>query len=128
MSLPKPAERRQRTRKATVTAWQRLWNSPQAHTINVDSDLPAIERLFVLRDERARAFRGAKRARIVNFDGDTARHFLRDLCVYAMDVAPDGSLWLQAGRLPPQWLLEEEEPTIPVHAYVITPEALAAIA
>jgi hypothetical protein len=28
--------------------------------------------------------------------------------------------------LPPQWLLEEEEPTVPVHAYVITPEAMAA--
>jgi hypothetical protein len=38
---------------------------------------------------------------VVNFDGDAVRHFLRDLCVYEMDVAPDGSLWLQADRWQP---------------------------
>ena len=59
---------------------------------------------------------------IINFDGDTVRHFLRDLCVYAMDIAPDGTVWLQASD---SWEPEQPEPA-PVHAYAITPAAVAA--
>jgi hypothetical protein len=29
-----------------------------------------------------------------SFDGETWRHVLRDVCVYDLDVAPDGSVWL----------------------------------
>lgn len=87
MSIPKPAERRQRRNKrdivaldsvplpvprpptgllkASVIAWERLWGSPLARTFNPDSDLPSIERLFTLRDERARSFRAARRNRVV---------------------------------------------------------------
>jgi hypothetical protein len=40
-----------------------------------------------------------------------------------MDVAPDGSVWLQAGE-------PRDDPSlgrdVPIHTYVITPEAVAA--
>ena len=49
---------------ASATDWARLWASPVAATF-VESDVPALARLFQLRDERARAFRAAGRARLV---------------------------------------------------------------
>jgi len=86
--LPKPADRRQRRparptglvaldgrprtvpappaglEAASVAAWTTYWRSPLASTL-LESDRAALDRLFTLRDERARAFRVAKRARIV---------------------------------------------------------------
>lgn len=44
--------------------WQQLWGSPLAATF-VDSDVPALARLFELRDERMRSLRAARRARLV---------------------------------------------------------------
>ena len=86
MTLPKPADRRQRTNRrdlglvttipkaappsptgllrASVTAWEALWASPLASTY-LESDLAALGRLFELRDERVRAFRVARRERVV---------------------------------------------------------------
>jgi hypothetical protein len=64
---------------------------------------------------------------VANLDGGTLGYFLKDYCVYAMDVAPDGSAWLQAGE-------DRGDPgsstsgvlTVPVHTFLITPEAVAA--
>jgi hypothetical protein len=86
MTLPKPAERRQRRNRrdlglvttiptaapppptgllrASRAAWEALWASPLASTF-LGSDLPALGRLFELRDERVRAFHAARRARVV---------------------------------------------------------------
>ena len=41
------------------------------------------------------------------------------MCIYAMDVAPDGAVWLQ-GRLP------KADDAQPIDTYVIAPEAVAA--
>lgn len=85
--LPKPAERRQRRNgrpalapldgrstlspeppggllAATRASWRALWASPLASTF-VESDLPALGRLFDLIDERARVVRVARRSRLV---------------------------------------------------------------
>jgi len=75
---------------------------------------------------------------VANVDGDTVRYFLRDHCVYAMDIAPDGSVWLQAGENQGDpsllWTSEMTDAPVdillaqlsfPVHTYVITPEAVA---
>jgi hypothetical protein len=64
---------------------------------------------------------------VTRFDEGGARHFLGDLCVYAMDVAPDGKVWLQAGEV---WEVGSRDRIYdslgPTHTYVITPEAVAA--
>jgi hypothetical protein len=56
---------------------------------------------------------------VASFDGVMLNRFLRDSCIYAMDIAPNGAVWLQAGPSP-------ENPPNTVHTYVITPEAAAA--
>jgi hypothetical protein len=33
-----------------------------------------------------------------SFDGETWRHVLDGVCVYDLDLAPDGSVWLQGAR------------------------------
>jgi hypothetical protein len=35
---------------------------------------------------------------IGRFDGETLDRYLPGTCIYAMDIAPDGSVWLQAGE------------------------------
>jgi hypothetical protein len=85
--LPKPTERRQRrnTRMGLVpiaprpaitpdpspgllaassAAWRDLWASPLAATF-VESDIPALRRLWDLRDERARVAKVARKGRLV---------------------------------------------------------------
>jgi hypothetical protein len=54
---------------------------------------------------------------LANFDGQAVRYFLRDTCIFAMDMASDGTVWLQAG--------ESARPG-PIDTYVITPEAVVA--
>lgn len=49
---------------ASVAAWERLWTSPLAATFS-ESDVPALGRLFELRDERTRTWRVARRQRLV---------------------------------------------------------------
>jgi hypothetical protein len=53
---------------------------------------------------------------LANFDGQAVRYFLRDRCIFAMDMATDGTVWLQAG--------DSARPG-PIGTYVITPEAVA---
>jgi hypothetical protein len=56
---------------------------------------------------------------VANFDGRELQRYLRGMCIYAMDIAPDGAVWLQ-GRLP------TADDTQPIDTYVITPEAVGA--
>jgi hypothetical protein len=49
---------------STRQAWAGFWASPLAGLV-VDSDLPALRRLFELYDERARSWRGYRRRRLV---------------------------------------------------------------
>ena len=65
--------------QASQAAWVRLWASPLASTFT-ESDVPALERLFQLRDERARAFRAARRQRLVA--GSTGQPRLSPLVTY----------------------------------------------
>ena len=55
---------------------------------------------------------------VVRFDGVTWSRFLEGRCVEAMDIAPDGSVWLLASRSDARYPL--------AHYYVITPKAVAA--
>ena len=67
---------------------------------------------------------------VANFDGQALRRYLRDHCIVAMDMAPDGTVWLRATQLlpdrysPPDPGSMEWVPTDLFHTYVITPEAV----
>jgi hypothetical protein len=56
---------------------------------------------------------------VANFDGESLAQLLRDACIFAMDVAPDGHVWLVAGSF-------GGTGGDRMHTYVITPEAVAA--
>jgi P27 family predicted phage terminase small subunit len=58
--------------KATREAWSAFWSSPLAPMVVPATDLPALERLFTLRDERARALRGYRARRLVVTDSGVA--------------------------------------------------------
>ena len=87
--VPKAAERRQRRNRpagqlvalgerpahlpaprcllaATRQAWEGFWGSEVAAAVDASSDMPAIVRLFTLLDERERALRIYRRARLVS--------------------------------------------------------------
>lgn len=51
--------------KATGAAWAAFWTSPIARLVQPDVDGVALTRLFTLYDERERAYRGARRERLV---------------------------------------------------------------
>jgi hypothetical protein len=77
---------------------------------------------------------GTDCAGLANFDGNAWTFYLEDLCVYAMDVAPDGALWTLAGprtawgpepKLPDEQIRFEGAPDGTVALYVITPETMA---
>jgi P27 family predicted phage terminase small subunit len=51
--------------KATRQAWERFWGSSLASLVVPDTDLLALERLWTLYDERARALGGYRRGRLV---------------------------------------------------------------
>jgi hypothetical protein len=55
---------------------------------------------------------------VSRFDGVTWTHYLPGTCTTRLDIAPDGSVWLLAQ--------DGEDPDIPAHLYVITPEAVGA--
>ena len=57
---------------------------------------------------------------VASFDGAAWTHYLRDHCIYAMDIAPDGTVWVQAGERP------THQDFGAVATYVIRPEAVAA--
>lgn len=51
--------------KATREQWRKYWESPVAEAVDRSSDMPAVERLFQLCDERLRAYRGYRKERLV---------------------------------------------------------------
>ena len=57
---------------------------------------------------------------VVSFDGRAVAHYLRGHCITAMDVAPDGAVWLRGGEFTDDW----DRPVDPSDTYVITPEAV----
>lgn len=87
--LPKPDRLRQRDRDAQLgiialegglrdvptppkgwlvsseEAWRSFWTSGLAQVIQVDTDMPVVERLFSLRDERERMARVVRKSRVV---------------------------------------------------------------
>jgi len=54
-----------RNLKSTKIWWNNFWNSDVASAIDIQSDLPVIERLASLIDERERIFKQAKKERLV---------------------------------------------------------------
>lgn len=59
---------------------------------------------------------------IARFDGEALTYFLRERCVHAMDIGPDGHVWLQAGE-PGEYRRQHGSATT-IHTFVITSEAL----
>ncbi len=53
---------------------------------------------------------------VANLDGSAVTRYLRGMCIYAMDVGPDGDVWLQAGQ-------PGDDDPLPIHTYVITADA-----
>ena len=51
--------------KKSKERWQVFWESPVSKMVDMNSDMPALERLFFLYDERLRASRGFRRQRMV---------------------------------------------------------------
>lgn len=49
----------------TAEHWNAYWASPLAGAAELATDLPALERLFSLRDERERCYRAFRKARMV---------------------------------------------------------------
>ena len=49
----------------TRRLWESYWTSPLIGVVQVETDLPAIQRMFTLYDERERAYRGYRKARLV---------------------------------------------------------------
>jgi len=54
-----------RTLKSTKIWWNSFWQSDLSTAIDIKTDLPVIERLASLMDERERVFRQAKKDRLV---------------------------------------------------------------
>ncbi len=52
--------------KATREQWRVYWGSPLAAACERGTDLPGLIRLFTLYDERERAYRGYRKARVVS--------------------------------------------------------------
>jgi len=54
-----------RTLKSTKIWWEEFWTSDLSSAIDIKSDLPVIQRLASLMDERERIFKQAKKDRLV---------------------------------------------------------------
>jgi len=52
--------------KLTSVQWERYWRSAVGQAADIDTDLPAITRLFTLYDERERAYRAFRKQRFVS--------------------------------------------------------------
>ena len=59
---------------------------------------------------------------VASFDGQTWTRFLTGECIYGLDAAEDGTLWLLAGEPPER---DNDGPGF-IHTYIITPEAVTA--
>jgi hypothetical protein len=62
---------------------------------------------------------------IANFDGQSLTRYLPGRCIYAIDVGPDGSVWLHAGE-GADFNGSGGAVLGPIETYVITPEAVVA--
>ena len=69
---------------------------------------------------------------VASFDGDELRYHLRDLCVFDLEIVPNGAVWVLAGTYGGQTIIDENggrfpsEPLAgPVRTYVIQPGAPA---
>jgi P27 family predicted phage terminase small subunit len=51
--------------QATSNRWIEFWNSPLAGVVSSATDMPALERLFTLYDERERAYRAFRKERLI---------------------------------------------------------------
>ncbi len=51
--------------RATAAQWEAYWASPIGRLADPATDLPVIERLFSLRDERERAYRAYRKRRVM---------------------------------------------------------------
>ena len=65
---------------------------------------------------------------VVRFDGSAFSHYLEGTCIYAMDAAADGSLWLQASKVDVYRSAPETsgafhlaQPAEPIGTYIIRP-------
>ena len=56
--------------KITKIAWESYWTSTLTAVVRLDTDLPALVRLFTLYDERERAYRGYRSERLVKGSQD----------------------------------------------------------
>lgn len=78
-STPAPAPQRQ-WYAATKTSWSTFWGSQLAGLVQRDTDLPALERLWSLYDERERAYRSAQKGRLV--EGSQGQPVINPLVTY----------------------------------------------
>ncbi len=69
--------------RATAATWAQLWSSPLASTF-LPSDMPALERLFELRDEWTRVTHVARKARLTV--GHKQQPVLNPLLRYAAEI------------------------------------------
>ena len=62
---------------------------------------------------------------LAHFDGTAWRHHLEGMCVWALDIAPDGVAWVQAAKADTTTTPEPQagEPVEPIQTYVIDPDA-----
>ncbi len=70
----------------SVKSWERLWASPLAATYT-ETDVPALARLFELRDEMSRVNRVARKSRLTA--GHKAQPVLNPLLRYAETLAAE---------------------------------------
>ncbi len=66
---------------------------------------------------------------LAHFDGTTWTQYLDGMCVFAMDIAPDGKAWVQAS-LPDTGTSAEPvrgDPVEPIQTFVIKPDATEAM-
>ena len=74
--------------KRTREQWESFWRSPVATVVSLDTDLPSLERLFSLYDERERAYRAVCKERlVVGSQGQPVLNPLaRQLCSYDAEI------------------------------------------
>ena len=70
--------------KSSRDRWQRFWESPAAHAVNLDSDLPRLIRWIQASDEYERAARVVREARLVK--GSMGQPVLNPLVTYLVHL------------------------------------------
>jgi P27 family predicted phage terminase small subunit len=70
--------------KSSRDRWQRFWESPAAHAVNLDSDLPRLIRWIQASDEYERAAKVVREARLVK--GSMGQPVLNPLVTYLVHL------------------------------------------